>query len=136
MMPKKILVVDDDKGTVEVVKAALTRKGYEVFTAGDGDEGLELVKTNNPDLVLLDVVMPSMNGYEFLRALKAQKAIEGSGMIPVIVMTAKEEMEELFKFEGVKEYLIKPAESSGPHRRIRYLQHQRNAHGRFHGLLC
>ena len=56
--------------------------------------------------------MPSMNGYEFLRALKALKVIEGGVMIPVFVITAKKEMEELFKFEGVKEYLVKPVEVS------------------------
>ncbi|MCK5178736.1 MAG: response regulator [Candidatus Omnitrophica bacterium] len=111
-MPQKILIVDDDKGIVEVIKTALTKKGYEVFTAGDGNEGIEMVKKSSPDLILLDVVMPAMNGYEFLRALKAFNAIEGGAMIPVVVITAKEGMEELFKFEGVKEYFVKPAESS------------------------
>jgi len=111
-MPHKILIIDDDSGIVEVIKNALTKKNYEVFTASNGNEGLELVKKTPPDLILLDVMMPSMNGYEFLRALKALKIIEGKAMIPVIVITAKEEMEELFKFEGVKEYLVKPAESS------------------------
>ena len=71
-----------------------------------------MVKKNSPDLILLDLVMLSMNGYEFPRALKALKVIEGGAMIPVFVMTAKEEMEELFKFEGVREYLVKPANSS------------------------
>ncbi len=111
-VPQKILIVDDDKGIVEVIKTALTKKGYEVFTAGDGNEGIEMVKKSSPDLILLDVVMPAMNGYEFLRALKAFNAIEGGAMIPVVVITAKEGMEELFKFEGVKEYFVKPAESS------------------------
>ena len=108
-MPRKILIVDDDKGIVEVVKIALTKKGYEVFTASDGNEGLEMVKANSPDLILLDVVMPEMNGYEFLRALKA---LEGKALTPVVMVTAKEEMEELFKFEGVKEYIVKPTDPS------------------------
>ncbi|MCK5180309.1 MAG: response regulator, partial [Candidatus Omnitrophica bacterium] len=106
-MPQKILIVDDDKGIVEVVKIALTKKGYEVFTAGDGNEGIEKVKAHSPDLILLDVVMPEMNGYEFLRALKA---LEGKALTPVVMVTAKEEMEELFKFEGVKEYIVKPTD--------------------------
>ncbi|MCK4881802.1 MAG: response regulator [Candidatus Omnitrophica bacterium] len=108
-MPQKILIVDDDKGIVEVVKIALTKKGYEVFTAGDGNEGIEKVKAHSPDLILLDVVMPEMNGYEFLRALKA---LEGKALTPVVMVTAKEEMEELFKFEGVKEYIVKPTDPS------------------------
>ena len=108
-VPQKILIVDDDKGIVEVVKIALTKKGYEVFTAGDGNEGIEKVKAHSPDLILLDVVMPEMNGYEFLRALKA---IEGKALTPVVIVTAKEEMEELFKFEGVKEYIVKPTDPS------------------------
>ena len=111
-MHHKILIIDDDKGIVEMIKAALTKRNYEVFTASDGTEGLELVKNSPPDLILLDVVMPLMNGYEFLRALKALKAIEGGAMIPVVVMTAKEGMEEIFKFEGVNEYLVKPSDSS------------------------
>ena len=111
-MPHKILVIDDDRGIVEVIKAVLTKKKYEVFTAGNGNEGLEQVQKNHPDLILLDVVMPSMNGFEFLRALKALKVIEGGAMIPVFVVTSKEEMEELFKFEGVKEYLVKPIDFS------------------------
>ena len=108
-VPQKILIVDDDKGIVEVVKIALTKKGYEVFTAGDGNEGIEKVKAHSPDLILLDVVMPEMNGYEFLRALKA---LEGKALTPVVMVTAKEEMEELFKFEGVKEYIVKPTDPS------------------------
>ena len=112
IVPKKILVIDDEQVVVEVVKAALTKRNYEVFTAGDGKEGLELVKSVHPDLILLDIVMPLMNGYEFMRALKGLKVLEGQPMTPVIVITAKEEMKDLFKFEGAKEYLVKPVESS------------------------
>lgn len=111
-MPHKILIIDDDKGVVEFVKSALTKRNYEVFTANSGDEGLTLVKQISPDLILLDVVMPSLNGYEFLRALKALSVIERNKTVPVFVITAKEEMEDLFKSEGVKEYLVKPVDTS------------------------
>ena len=111
-MAHKILVIDDDRTVVELVKAALINKNYEVLIASDGNEGLEQVRNNQPDLIVLDVMMPSMDGYVFIRALRALKVIEREQMMPVIVMTAKEEMEEVFKFEGVKEYLIKPVEPS------------------------
>jgi DNA-binding response OmpR family regulator len=111
-MPKKILNIDDDIKINEIVKTVLTKMNYEVATANDGNEGLELVKKDPPDLILLDVVMPSMSGYEFLRAVKALRAIEGKEMIPVIIVTAKREMEDVFRYEGVKEYMVKPVVSS------------------------
>ncbi len=111
-MTHKILVIDDDKTITEIVKSALIDKNYHVSTANDGNEGLKQVRNYQPDLVVLDVMMPSMDGCAFIRALRALKVIEREQMIPVIVMTAKEEMKEVFKFEGVKEYLIKPVDPS------------------------
>ena len=112
-MPHKILIIDDDKELIEILKTLLTERNYEVFTARDGETGLEAAKKSPPDLILLDFIMPSMNGYEFLRAFKALKTIEGNAMIPVFVITAKgAAMEDLFKFEGVKEYFVKPIELS------------------------
>ncbi len=107
-MAHKILVIDDDRTVVEMVKAALLKKQYEVYTANDGNEGLEQVRNCQPDLIVLDVMMPSMDGYVFIRTLRALRVVERQPMLPVIVITAKEEMEEVFKCEGVKEYLIKP----------------------------
>jgi len=111
-MAHKILVIDDEKVIVEVVKDALEERNYEVVFALDGKEGFEKVKSESPDLIVLDVHMPSMNGYEFMRALRAQSAIDGKPMTPVIVLTANETMEDLFQLEGVKGYLVKPMEAA------------------------
>ena len=111
-MARKILVIDDDRTVVEIVKKALTDRQYEVYTAKDGKEGLDQVRNCHPDLIVLDVMMPTMDGYEFIRALRALKIIEREPMVPVIVITAKEDMEQVFRFEGVKEYMIKPIETA------------------------
>jgi CheY-like chemotaxis protein len=79
--------------------------GHAAFT---GEEALEKVKDCSPDLIILDIRMPSMNGYEFMRALRAMRIIEEKKMLPVIMLTATEAMEDVFKLEGAKGYLIKP----------------------------
>jgi len=104
----KILVIDDDKGVVEVIKNVLVGQNYEVVTAFDGKEGLKKVKSENPDLIVLDIRMPSMNGYEFIRTLRTELVNANKPMVTVIVLTAKEEMEEMFRLEGAKGYLVKP----------------------------
>jgi len=107
-MAYKILVIDDEKGTVEVIKNILVRQNYEVVTAIDGKEGLKKVNSEDPDLIVLDIRMPSMNGYEFICTLRAERNSSDKPMVPVIVLTAKEKMEEVFKLEGAKGYLVKP----------------------------
>ena len=110
-MAHKILLVDDDRGIIGVIKKALEEKKFEVIATFDGKEGLEKVKSDKPDLVVLDIRMPSMNGYEFMRALRTDYIVESKAMVPVIMLTAKEEMEEVFKLEGAKGYLVKPVDS-------------------------
>ena len=107
-MAHKILIIEDDKGTVGVIKNILVGQHYEVITAFDGKEGLKKVKSEDPDLIVLDIRMPAMNGYEFICTLRAEKGSSDKSMVPVIVLTAKEEMEEVFKLEGAKGYLVKP----------------------------
>lgn len=107
-MGQKILLVDDDKGVVEVIKKALEESKYNVVTAYDGKEGFEKVKSEAPDLIVLDIRMPLMNGYEFLRALKEEARDRSRPMTPVIMLTAKEEMEVVFRMEGARGYLVKP----------------------------
>ena len=104
-MPHKILVVDDDRLGTTLVKFGLSEKSYDVIIAGDGDIALELVKEQSPDLIVLDVMMPNMNGYEFMTELKQLQGVETT---PVVMLTANETMEDLFKLEGVKGYFIKP----------------------------
>ena len=104
-MPKTILVVDDEPVVVEIAKRKLEDRGYEVLTAGNGEEALESLKTKVPDLIVLDIQMPKMNGYTFM--MEKSKTPEYV-KIPVIVLTAYNEMEPLFKRHGVKAYLLKP----------------------------
>jgi two-component system alkaline phosphatase synthesis response regulator PhoP len=104
-MPKSILVVDDEAVVVEISKRRLEERGYEVFTATNGNEAFLQLKSRIPDLILLDVQMPQMNGYTFImEKVKIPEYVD----IPVVVLTAYNEMEPLFKRHGVKSYLLKP----------------------------
>ena len=106
-MPKKILAVDDEKHIVRLVEVNLQRAGYEVITAYDGREALEKVKSESPDLIVLDVMMPYMDGFEVLRTLKADETYKD---IPVIMLTAKAQDADVFRGwqSGVDCYLTKP----------------------------
>ena len=104
-MAKQILIIDDDPTLLKMLQSFLESHGYEVVTANDGEQGLQQIKANVPDLILLDVQMPKMNGYTFVVELKKQTAMKA---VPIVVLTAKEGMAEIFKVEGVKEYMTKP----------------------------
>ncbi|MBI4309334.1 MAG: response regulator transcription factor [Candidatus Omnitrophica bacterium] len=104
-MPKKILIIDDDPTMVKMVESFLAAHGYTVLSASGGEEGLEQIRAGRPDLIILDIQMPAMNGYTFIFEFKK---IPDTSAIPVIVLTAKDGMAEIFKVEGVKEYLTKP----------------------------
>lgn len=104
-MAKTILVADDDRILSKMLEKLLGDNGYNVTIALDGEEALQKVEQHRPDLLILDVQMPKVNGYSFLFELKK---IDSGRPIPIIVLTCKEEMRELFLVEGVKEYLIKP----------------------------
>lgn len=106
-MPKKILAVDDERHIVRLVEVNLQRAGYEVVTAYDGREALEKVKSETPDLVVLDVMMPYMDGFEVLKNLKADPS---TAEIPVIMLTAKAQDADVFRGwqSGVDCYLTKP----------------------------
>ncbi len=106
-MPKKILAVDDEKNIRLLVEINLKRAGYEVVTASDGEEALEKVKAERPDLVVLDVMMPRKDGFEVLRTLRADpETME----LPVIMLTAKAQDADVFRGwqSGVDSYLTKP----------------------------
>jgi len=104
-MPKSILVVDDETVVVEIAKRRLEDRGYEVQTAADGNEAFLKLKFKIPDLILLDIQMPHMNGYTFI--MEKAKIPEYVN-IPVMVLTAYNEMEPLFQRHGVKAYFLKP----------------------------
>lgn len=102
----KVLVIDDDKDTLRILESKLTNSGYQVLQAGDGKEGLEKARDVGPDIILLDVMMPELDGLSVLQHLKFDARTD---KIPVIVMTAKgEKMEKLFIMEGAVGYLTKP----------------------------
>src|SRR4030042_4935159 len=84
-MAKKILIVDDDPDLVEAVSTLLESKGYAVAAAYGGVEGLKKVRTENPDLIVLDVMMPDKDGYEVCKELKADKKYHA---IPILLLTA------------------------------------------------
>ena len=104
-MTKKILVVDDDIAAQKILQAFLVSKGFEVETAADGLAGLEKMRQARPDLVVLDVMMPRMDGYGFVLEMKKDAKFRN---VPVIVLTAREMMRDVFMQEGIKDYVVKP----------------------------
>jgi len=109
MKSKKILVVDDDEGTIRLVTAVLESKGYEVIDAFDGLDALVKIKKDHPDLVVLDVMMPEINGYDVCYQLRFNKDF---GKIPIVLLTIRDQ--ELDKTLGQRvniEYVPKPLDS-------------------------
>src|SRR5690348_17222771 len=106
-MAKKILAVDDERHIVRLVQVNLERQGYDVVTAFDGKEALEKVESESPDLIVLDVMMPYMDGFEVLQNLKKNPNTRD---IPVIMLTAKAQDADVFRGwqSGVDCYLTKP----------------------------
>jgi class 3 adenylate cyclase/CheY-like chemotaxis protein len=102
-----ILVVDDTPANVKLLADLLTVKGYSVVTAASGEEGLRRVAEDRPDLVLLDVMMPGMNGYEVCQAIRADSA---NGILPVIMVTSLDPTQERVKGleAGADDFLTKP----------------------------
>jgi len=105
-----ILIVDDVQGNVQMLGSILTDAGYRVTAASNGEQALKIVKKRMPDLILLDVMMPGMDGYETCHKLKR---IPDTGDIPVIFLTAKNDVDDIIKgFEvGGVDYLSKPVNS-------------------------
>jgi two-component system, OmpR family, alkaline phosphatase synthesis response regulator PhoP len=104
---RKVLVIDDEPGIIEIVEANLEGDGFEVISASNGKEGLEKIKREAPELVVLDVMMPEMDGWEVLRNLERDPETAG---LPVIMLTAKAADEDYIYGleEGAVEYITKP----------------------------
>ena len=103
-MSAKILVVDDEPRIVDILAFNLKKEGYTVLTAYDGAEGLKLALSEDPDLVLLDIMMPKMDGYEVC------KRIRETSQVPIIMLTARaDETDKVLSFDlGADDYVVKP----------------------------
>src|SRR5690606_22765549 len=106
-MAERILVIDDDLDTLRLVGLMLQRQGYEIIAASNGTQGLEKAINEKPDLILLDVMMPDMDGYEVTRRLRKNPT---TSAIPILMFTAKTQIDDkVTGFEvGADDYLTKP----------------------------
>lgn len=104
-MGKRVLIVEDEMAIVEILKFNLQKEGYETLEAMDGEEGLNLARSCDPDLMLLDVMLPKMNGFEVCSTLRG----EGKS-VPILMLTAREEeADKVFGLEaGADDYITKP----------------------------
>jgi len=104
--PKTILVVEDDESMVEALVEKFKSSGFNVFSAKNGEEGLKLALSNHPDIILLDIVMPKMDGLSMLRKLKEDK---WGAFAPVVILTNLSDNQKLAEALeiGVVEYIIK-----------------------------
>ena len=104
---KKILIVDDEQDIVETLKFILEANGYECFCAYNGEDGLNFAKEIMPDLIILDVMMPKINGYKISRLLKYDNKYKD---IPILMVTARSQEEDKIIGEetGADEYITKP----------------------------
>lgn len=106
---KRILVVEDSPAYLQLMRQALESRGYTILTAGDGEQALEQARLHRPDLILLDVVLPRMNGYQVCRQLKNES---GMKEIPIVMVSSK--TQEFDRYWGLKQgadgYITKPFE--------------------------
>jgi pilus assembly protein CpaE len=108
LMAAKILVVDDDPNVQRLLQHTLKQEGYDVVVAADGAEGFRLWGTESPDLVLLDVLLPKLDGYQVATKIRAEET--GKSHVPIIMLTAEREVEQKVRGlrAGADDYLIKP----------------------------
>ncbi len=107
-MPK-ILVIEDEANIQKLMKTNLTASGYRVLVAGNGEEGLKLAQQEHPNLVLLDLRLPGMSGWDILMHIKTNRRLQKT---PVIIMTATVPQNQEYKFPSMRTagYLVKPFE--------------------------
>lgn len=107
MDKKRILIVDDEVHIVELVRVCLEDSDYDIIEAYDGQEALQKAKSEHPDLILLDIMLPKMDGYEVCKALKS---VDSTRSIPVVMLTAKgQEVDKVKGFQaGADSYMTKP----------------------------
>jgi CheY-like chemotaxis protein len=106
MAGKKILLVDDDQDFAQLLEFDFKKRGYQVVTANNGEEGLAKAAAEKPNLIILDIKMPKMDGYTFVRRLKKDAETKD---VPLVVLTSYEPMKDMFQLEGVSDYFVKSA---------------------------
>ena len=127
MAKGKILVVDDEIYIVHILDFSLGMEGYEVITALDGEQGLEKARSQRPDLIVLDIMMPKLDGYETCKMLKADPETRA---IPIILLSAKgRNIDQKIGFEvGADDYITKPFSPRKLVERINSILGQGNSH--------
>jgi len=116
MTQKKILIVDDEELIVLLIRSRLQVSGYEVDVAYDGLEALERYQACQPDLIILDIMMPKMDGREFIQHMKQTGEL---GKVPIIVLTAKTNMMDTYLRDGATSCVAKPFEAEELLREVR-----------------
>ncbi len=137
MDPKQegtVLVVDDDRNAVDILQRLLTREGFVVHCAHSGHDALATATKHHVDVILLDVMMPGMDGFQACEALRKS---ERTRAIPVILLTAKDDMETrvVGMRLGVSEFLTKPINKTELFQRLRAQLHQRSIEHRITDML-
>jgi len=129
--PPRILVADDNPANVDILQTRLAVHGYEIVTAGDGEEALAVAREKQPDLILLDVMMPRMDGLEVCRRLKADTALP---FIPIILVTAKADTKDIVAGleAGGDEYLTKPVDQGALVARVKSMLRIKALHDTVH----
>lgn len=107
----RVLIVDDSPTEVHVLKTMLEKNGFETISANSGEEGIEVAKKEKPDVILMDIVMPGLNGFQATRQLTKG---DETASIPVIIVTTKDQQTDKVwgLRQGAKDYITKPAEES------------------------
>ena len=125
--PPRILIVDDNPTNVKVLQTRLAAEGYEVLTAADGEEGLAAARQHTPDLILLDVMMPKLDGFEVCRSLRADAAFP---FTPIIMVTAMADSKDVIAGleAGGDEYLTKPVDHAALAARVRSMLRIKRLH--------
>jgi adenylate cyclase len=131
--PPRILVVDDTPANVHILQTRLAAHGYDIVTATDGEEALAAVRETCPDLILLDVMMPKMDGFEVCRRLRADASLP---FIPIIMVTAKTDPKDIVAGleAGGDEYLTKPVDQAALVARVKSMLRIKNLHDTVQGL--
>jgi adenylate cyclase len=125
--PPRILIVDDNATNVKVLQTRLAVEGYEIITAADGEEGLSAARQHTPDLILLDVMMPKLDGFEVCRRLRADAAFP---FTPIIMVTAMADSKDIVAGleAGGDEYLTKPVDHAALAARVRSMLRIKRLH--------